>query len=120
MKASTRLTPRVRRVSMARVLLALLARDVRVTRRQLPAFLIRTSLQPILFTTVFGFLLPSMGLVQGFYVSSLLPGILALSLTIASLQVVALPLVVDFGLGGDIEDRLLAPVPIEQIGRAHV
>lgn len=108
------------RVSALRVLLALLARDARVTRRNLPAFLIRTSLQPILFTTVFGFLLPSMGLVQGFYVSSLLPGILALSLTIASLQAVTLPLVADFGLGGEIEDRLLAPVPIELVAHQKI
>jgi len=108
------------RVSQLRVFWALLARDARVTRRDLPGFLIRTSLQPILFTTVFGFLLPSMGLVQGFYVSSLLPGILALSLSLASLQAVALPMVSDFGFGGEIEDRLLAPVPIELVAHEKV
>jgi len=37
--------------------MALLARDAHVTRRELPSFLIRTTLQPILFTAVFGFLL---------------------------------------------------------------
>jgi ABC-2 type transport system permease protein len=108
------------RVSWLRVLGALLRRDARVTRRDLPGFLIRTSLQPILFTTVFGFLLPNMGMVQGYYVSSLLPGILALSLSIASLQAVALPLVSDFGFGGEIEDRLLAPVPIELVAHQKV
>jgi len=107
-------------VSAWRVLLALLWRDAHVTRRDLAGFLIRTSLQPILFTTVFGFLLPSMGMVQGFYVSSLLPGILALSLAIASLQAVALPMVNDFGFGGEIEDRLLAPVPIELVAHQKV
>lgn len=109
-----------RPVSWPWVLIALLRRDARVTRRDLPGFLIRTSLQPILFTTVFGFLLPSMGMVQGYYVSSLLPGILALSLSIASLQAVALPLVSDFGFGGEIEDRLLAPVPVELIAHQKV
>lgn len=99
------------RVSVARVFWALLRRDVRVTSRELPSFLVRTTLQPILFTTVFGFLLPNMGMVQGFYLSSLLPGILAISLSIAALQSVALPMVTDFGFGGEIEDRLLAPVP---------
>src|SRR5262245_26655128 len=103
------------RVSQARVFWALLMRDARVTRRELPAFLIRTTLQPILFTTVFGFLLPHMGMVQGFYTTSLLPGILAISLTLASLQAVALPMITDFGYTGEIEDRLLAPVPIELV-----
>ena len=107
-------------VSRLRVFLALLRRDARVTRRELPSFLIRTTLQPILFTTVFGFLLPTMGMVQGFYVSSLLPGILAISVSLACLQAVALPMVVDFGLSGEIEDRLLAPVPIALVAHEKV
>jgi len=107
-------------VSRVRVFLALLRRDARVMWRELPSFLIRTTLQPLLFTIVFGFLLPSMGLVQGFYVSALLPGILAISVSLACLQAVALPMVVEFGLGGEIEDRLLAPVPIELIAHEKV
>ena len=109
-----------KRVSSVRVFWALLSRDARVTRRELPSFLVRTTLQPILFTTVFGFLMPQMGLVQGFYISSLLPGILAISLTIASLQAVALPMVTDFGFSGEIEDRLLAPVPIALVAHEKV
>jgi ABC-2 type transport system permease protein len=109
-----------RGVSRLRVFGALLSRDARVTRRELPSFLVRTTLQPILFTTVFGFLLPSMGMVQGFYISSLLPGILAISLSIASLQAVALPMVTDFGFTGEIEDRLLAPVPIQLVAHEKV
>jgi ABC-2 type transport system permease protein len=102
-------------ISRWRVFLALLRRDARVMRRELASFLISTTFQPLLFTIVFGFLMPNMGLVQGFYVSALLPGILAISVSIASLQTVALPMVAEFGLGGEIEDRLLAPVPIELI-----
>jgi ABC-2 type transport system permease protein len=108
------------RVSRWRVFMALLARDAHVTRRELPSFLIRTTLQPLLFTTVFGFLMPSMGLVQGYYISSLLPGILAISVSLACLQAVALPMVVDFGLSGEIEDRLLAPVPIALVAHEKV
>lgn len=108
------------RVSAPRVFWALLRRDARVTRRELPSFLVRTTLQPILFTTVFGFLMPNMGLVQGFYVSSLLPGIVAISLSIAALQSVALPMVTDFGFGGEIEDRLLAPVPTALVAHQKV
>ena len=102
-------------VSRLRVFAALLRRDARVLSRQLPSFLISTTFQPLLFTIVFGFLMPNMGLVQGLYVSALMPGIVAISVSIASLQSVALPMVTEFGLGGEIEDRLLAPVPIELI-----
>jgi ABC-2 type transport system permease protein len=99
------------RVSAARVFGALLRRDVRVARRELPAFLVRTTLQPIMFTIVFGYLLPKMGFLGREYTSALLPGVLAVSLAMAAVQAVALPMVVDFAATREIEDRLLAPVP---------
>src|SRR6266851_8316409 len=43
-----------------KVFYALLLRDLVVNRRELPYFLLRTTLQPLLFTIVFGFLLPRM------------------------------------------------------------
>ena len=52
------------RVSRSRVFLALLHRDLRVARKELPFFLIRTTLQPLLFIIVFGYLLPKMGFMQ--------------------------------------------------------
>ncbi len=99
------------RVPAARVFLALLRRDAHVAGKELPFFLLRVTLQPMLFVIVFGFLLPKMGFVQPGYTSALLPGILGISLAFASLQSVALPMVADFGWTREIEDRLLAPVP---------
>jgi len=99
------------RVPATRVLLALLRRDGHVAVRELPFFLVRVTLQPLLFVVVFGYLLPEMGFVQRGYTSALLPGILGISLAFASLQAVALPMVADFGWTREIEDRLLAPVP---------
>ncbi len=90
---------------------ALVRRDVHVVSRELPFFLLRTTLQPIMFTIVFGYLLPKMGFVQRGYTGALLPGVLAVSLAFASVQAVALPMVADFGWTKEIEDRLLAPVP---------
>jgi len=94
---------------MGRVFWALLRRDLRVARRELPYFLVRTTLQPILFVVVFGYLLPKMNFVQQDYGTALLPGILAISLAFSSIQSVALPMVQDFGWTREIEDRLLAP-----------
>jgi ABC-2 type transport system permease protein len=102
-------------VSSARVFVALLSRDFRVARRELPFFLIRTIMQPLLFVIVFGFLLPRMGFTQPGYQAALLPGILALSLLLASMQSVTLPMVTDFGWTNEIEDRLLAPIRIELV-----
>lgn len=91
--------------------LALLRRDVRVARRELRYFLVRTLMQPVLFLIVFGYLLPQMGFIHGHYATALLPGILAVSMAMSALQSVALPMVADFGYTKEIEDRLLAPVP---------
>ena len=97
-------------VSAARVFGALLRRDVRVAAREMPAFLVRTSLQPIMLVVVFGYLLPRMGFMGRGYTSTLLPGILALSLAMSSIQAVVMPMVMDFAATKEIEDRLLAPV----------
>jgi ABC-2 type transport system permease protein len=86
-------------------------RDVVVVRRELAFFLMRTAMQPLMFTIVFGFLLPRMGFVQRGYTAALLPGVLAVSLALAAVQSVALPMVADFGFTREIEDRLLAPIP---------
>ncbi len=102
-------------VSQITVFLALLRRDVRVARRELPMFLVRTLMQPLLFVIVFGALLPKMGFVRGDYTAALLPGVLAVSLALSAVQAVALPMVADFGWTKEIEDRLLAPVPNQLI-----
>ncbi len=102
-------------VPPSRVFLAILLRDVTVARRELPYFLVRTAMQPLMFVIVFGFLLPKMGIIPGNYTTLMLPGIIALSLTMSAIQSVALPMVQDFGFTKEIEDRLLAPVPIQLV-----
>ena len=84
---------------------ALMRRDLRALRRDLPFFLLRPILQPLLFVVVFGVLMPRMGVVSSRYGAALLPGVLALTLGLAAVQSVALPLVQDFGSTREIEDR---------------
>jgi ABC-2 type transport system permease protein len=100
-----------RSLPASEVFVALLRRDIRVVRRELVFFLVRTLMQPILFITTFGFLLPKMRLFPAAYVTTLLPGVLAISLALSAVQSVALPMVAAFGISHEIEDRLLAPVP---------
>src|SRR5690242_13778783 len=106
------LAPMRAEVPASSVFFALLRRDMRVARRELPFFLLRTTLQPLMFVIVFGYLLPRIGFMGRGYTTALLPGVLAISLTFSSIQSVALPMVQDFGWTKEIEDRLLAPVPI--------
>src|SRR5205809_6816154 len=100
---------------MTATFIALLHRDLRVARRELQYFLLRVGLQPLLFTFIFGFVMPRLGIIQHGYTTMLLPGILGLSMTLSSMQAVALPLVIDFGWTKEIEDRLLAPISISGV-----
>jgi ABC-2 type transport system permease protein len=107
-------------VSAAKVFFALLRRDVTVARKELPFFLVRTVMQPLLFIIVFGALLPRMGFVGAGYSAALLPGILAISLTMSAIQAVSLPMMQDFGWTKEIEDRLLAPVPTRVVAAEKI
>jgi ABC-2 type transport system permease protein len=96
-----------------RAFLAILGRDLWVTFRHEPAsFLAQALLQPFFFLFIFGRVLPEIGAAQGDYGELLLPGIMALTAITVSLQNVALPLVIDFSFTKEIEDRLLAPLPV--------
>lgn len=106
--------------SSAAVFLALLRRDVKVARRELPFFLVRTVMQPILFIIVFGALLPKMGFLARGYQATLVPGIIAISLSLAAIQAVSLPMMQDFGWTKEIEDRLLAPVPTRVVAAEKI
>jgi ABC-2 type transport system permease protein len=105
-------TPPAAAVSAATVFRALIRRDIRVISREIWFFLVRVVMQPVLFIIVFGLLLPKMGFVQSAYSHTLLPGVLAISIALSAVQAVALPMMQDFGSTREIEDRLLAPIPI--------
>lgn len=100
-----------RPVPASDVFVAMLARDLRVARREIGFTLVRTLMQPALLMVVFGYLLPKMAVLPASYVTTLLPGVLAVSLALSAVQSVALPMVTSFGATREIEDRLLAPLP---------
>src|SRR5262249_30264762 len=61
-----------------------------------------------------------MGFVQAGYAAALLPGILGITIAFASIQAVSLPMMADFGWTREIEDRLLAPVPIRLVAAEKI
>jgi ABC-2 type transport system permease protein len=107
--------PRRPAASPARAFLAVLWRDLYVTGRELPVFLVQVVLQPLFLLFVFGKVLTDLGFAQGGYTRVLFPGILALTAVVTGLQSTAFPLVIDFSFTKEIEDRLLAPLPVGMV-----
>jgi ABC-2 type transport system permease protein len=100
-----------------RTVQGLLLRDLRVLRRELPAFLTRTVMQPLLFVFVFAFVFPRIGQEVGggggvAFATVLVPGLVAVAVIFQGIIAVALPLSNEFGGTKEIEDRIMAPVPV--------
>ncbi|MGW3041130.1 ABC transporter permease [Kitasatospora sp. NPDC001159] len=103
--------PRYDLGSVLRTFLAVLWRDVFTTTRRPTAFLVQVIVQPLLLFFVFGKVLDEAGYTRGDFGATLLPGVMALNALLVSLQNTAMPLIMDFSWSGEIEDRLLAPLP---------
>jgi ABC-2 type transport system permease protein len=97
--------------AVARTFLAVLWRDVFATTRQLPTFVAQMLVQPLLLFFVFGRVLGDAGYTHGDFGATLLPGVVALNALLIALQTTAMPLIMDFSWSGELEDRLLAPLP---------
>ena len=108
---------------------ALLLRDVRVLRKNLKQFVLRTVMQPLLFTFVFAYVFPKIG--QGIggpargadgpnFSTILVPGLIAVAIIFQGIQAVSLPLVQEFSFTKEIEDRVLAPMSVNLVGFGKV
>jgi ABC-2 type transport system permease protein len=96
---------------------ALLVRDVVVLGKNLKTFIPRTLIQPFLLVFVFTYVFPRIGngptgAAGGAFATTLVAGVLGLSIMFQGIQAVALPLVQEFGYTREIEDRVLAPLPV--------
>ena len=101
---------------------ALLLRDLAVLRKNVIEFLLRTIMQPLLFVFVFTYVFPKIG--QGVggsgageaaFSTILVPGVVAIACMFQGVQSVALPLVQEFGFTREIEDRVMAPLPVSGV-----
>ncbi|MBV8305387.1 MAG: ABC transporter permease [Acidimicrobiia bacterium] len=102
----------------------LLLRDLTVLKKNLKEFLPRTILQPFLLVFVFLYVFPTIG--QGIgsgrgaagesaFATVLVAGVIGLSIMFQGIQAVALPMVQEFGYTREIEDRVLAPLPVSLV-----
>jgi ABC-2 type transport system permease protein len=116
------------RGSKAHAFFALLARDLRVARRDLVSFSIRSIMQPALFVFVFAYVLPRLGSHGGAspfgatppgvpsFSTILVPGLVATSIMVQGLLAVTAPLMMELSYTREIEDRVLAPLPAWGLG----
>ncbi|MDA3645954.1 ABC transporter permease [Saccharopolyspora indica] len=102
-------------MSSVRAFTAVLGRDVFVTGRELPSFLAQVLVQPVALLFIFGKVLSELGYAQPGYAQILLPGMIALNAFLVALQNTSFPLALDFSYSREIEDRLLAPLPISWV-----
>ena len=103
--------------AIGQAVVGLLRRDIRVLRREAGTFLTRTVMQPLLFVFVFAYLFPRIGqdigaAAGGDFATILVPGLVAVAIIFQGITAVALPLSVEFGGTKEIEDRIMAPVPV--------
>ena len=104
---------------------ALLARDAAMVRKNARMFVMRTIMQPLLLMFVFTYVFPKIGQGVGTNAASenaaaqfstiLVAGVVGLAIIFQGVQAVALPLVTEFGYSKEIEDRVLAPLPVSLV-----
>ncbi|MBV9312700.1 MAG: ABC transporter permease [Pseudonocardia sp.] len=106
--------------SARQAFLAMLARDIYVTSREIGAYLAQDLIQPFFFLFIFVRVLGSAGVVSNDYGQTMLPGLLALISFFGALQAVAFRLVLEFEWTLEIEDRLLAPLSLPLVAMEKV
>ncbi len=107
---------------------ALLLRDLTVLRKSLGVFIARTLVQPFLLVFVFLYVFPLIGEGVGgssagglgTFATVLVAGVVGLSIMFQGIQSVALPLATEFGYTKEIEDRVLAPLPVSLVAMGKV
>jgi ABC-2 type transport system permease protein len=110
----------------------LLVRDLTIAKRSLPSSAVRIAVQPVMFVFVFSYVMPSIapngrgytfmattGATASFS-TALIAGIAAMTITFQGVMSVTLPLMNELAVEGEMEDRLLAPIPVWAMGLAKI
>ena len=115
------------RVTYGSAFYGLMVRDARVLRREFVSFLLRTVMNPLLFVFVFTYVFPKIGRGLGggaaggpSFATVLVPGLIAVAVFFQGIAAVALPLATELGGTREIEDRLMAPLPIALVSLEKV
>jgi ABC-2 type transport system permease protein len=100
----------------SRTLYGLLLRDGRVQLRDGVGFTLRAVMQPLFFLFIFAYVFPRTGQAisggDASFATILVPGLVGVAIFFQGVAAVALPLAMELGGTREIEDRLMAPVPV--------
>jgi ABC-2 type transport system permease protein len=92
--------------------LALLRRDLLVASRNAGPMLLATLTQPILVVLVFGNILPRLHLVADEFRTVMVPGLMSITMLMAGVQGVLMPLSIDLSTSREVDERILAPITV--------
>ncbi len=92
--------------------LALLRRDMLVASRNAAPMLLATLTQPVLVVLVFGNILPRLNLVASEFRTVMVPGLMSITMMMAGVQGVLMPLVIDLSGSREVDERILAPISV--------
>ncbi|GHO89514.1 transport permease protein [Dictyobacter formicarum] len=95
-------------------------RDIMVTGREFMPFLMQVVVQPLCLLFIFGKVMPSVGATQQLYPAFFLPGVVGLNIALVGVQSVTISLMLDLSSNREIDDRLLAPLPISLVALEKV
>jgi ABC-2 type transport system permease protein len=108
---------------------ALLQRDLAVLNKNRGEFVGRTVIQPFMLVFVFLYVFPKIGqgvgggggrIGESAFATVLVAGVVGLSIMFQGIQAVAMPLSTEFGYTKEIEDRVLAPMPVWMVAAGKV
>jgi ABC-2 type transport system permease protein len=118
--------PRLSVAETCRAVGALLGRDLTVLRKQPSSFVARTVVQPLMLLFVLGYVTPKINTGPGSdalatqAATTLLAGMLAMVVLFQGIFAVAMPLIQEFGVTREIDDRVLSPIPVGLVALAKV
>jgi ABC-2 type transport system permease protein len=95
--------------------LAILQRDLLVASRNAPMLLTASLTQPVLVVLVFGNILPRLGLVSAEFKTVMVPGLMSITMLMAGVQGVLMPLASDLSGSREVDERLLAPLSVNGV-----
>ncbi|GAA1582836.1 ABC transporter permease [Actinomadura kijaniata] len=113
------------RPTLARTFWAMMAREVRVMRKNFVSTFTRVIAQPLLFVFVFAYVLPKIGTGGAMFAQQgggptfstiLVPGMVASSIVMQGIMAAIFPLMMELTWQRSITDRALAPVPVPLLG----
>ena len=94
---------------------AMYMRDMRLLRKNFPAFVTRVLVQPVLLLFTFSYVLPSASMGTGgsspSFTTVMVPGIIGSTMIFAGIMGVTVPLISEMGFPREIDDRILSPIP---------